>query len=197
VTGVQTCALPISPAFPLRFAISPPVDWLGKPWRARVLKADPENGGSPSSVFHAEVGADGRFSVPGQGPGVYRVDLLDSRGGRLSSTEHHRSQDVQEPTLLRIDFVPVRGTLRLGKDPVPHASLAFGGRMAAVSIRMRTAEDGSFSGVLPHAGEWPVEIESGERNLHLTLQASVPHRSPEAPTEAARLEFVLPAPGLP
>jgi hypothetical protein len=180
---------PVEPgkSFPLSFEISPPLDWRGKPWRAIVLRADTEGGGRPAFVFNELVGADGRFTVNDKAPGVFRVDVLDSRSSSLSSTEHDVRQPDAGPRVLRIDWIPVKGTLKLGKAPLV-ATLAFGGRAAPVSIRMRPEDDGTFEGVLTHGGEWLVEIESSQPDVHVKMQAEV-RAQPSGP---ARIAIVLP-----
>lgn len=85
---------------PLELAIevAPPLDWLGHPWRARVVREE-ESGGRPNPVvFEGAVGKSGILRVPDQGrpwpgtlsgpmalripalaPGAYRICLVPLR----------------------------------------------------------------------------------------------------------------------
>jgi Carboxypeptidase regulatory-like domain len=155
----------------ISFEISPAVDWLGKPWRARVVRDDPTVRVSPV-LFDGAANPGGRFTVPGQSPGRFRVSVQDSLGNRL----YWDSLDVEgtESAAQRIEIklIDLEGSLRLGDEPLA-ATLWFDGRSGAGSIRMESDAEGSFHGVLPREGVWRIEIEAKEPALQTWTRAKV------------------------
>lgn len=149
----------------LAFELEPPLDWLGKPWRARVVR-DSEARIDPV-VFEGLVDPQGRFDVPGQTTGRFHVSVLDSLGNKLYYRQGlnigHPSEGMQR---IEVDLVDVEGIVRLGREPLP-STLWFGGKNAVVSMKIEADKEGRFFGVLPREGFWIVEIEAspGWRSL--------------------------------
>lgn len=152
----------------ISFEISPPVDWLGKPWRAQVVRDDPTLRPSPV-IFDGAASPEGRFTVSGQSPGRFRVAVQDSLGNRLysDSLSVETASAVQK---IEIKLIDLEGRLRLGDEPLV-ATLWFNGRSG--SIRMESDAEGSFHGVLPKDGVWRIKIESQEPALRTWTRAKV------------------------
>jgi hypothetical protein len=155
----------------LAFEIEPPLDWLGRPWRAQVIRdtlarLDPV-------VFEGPAHAEGRFEVPDQAAGRFHVTILDSLGNKVWS---QRNLTVTGPPdavqRLHLDFVDVEGTARMGQEPLTGV-LWFGGKNATLSIKMETDTEGRFFGVLPRDGVWPVEIETAQPGLRRMVRVDV------------------------
>lgn len=154
----------------ISFEISPAVDWLGRPWRALVLRDDPTMRVSPV-LFEGAANSEGLFTVRDQSPGRFRVSVQDSLGNRLYSD----SLDVEAASAaqrIEIKLIDLEGSLRLGDEPLA-ATLWFDGRSMAGSIRMESDTEGSFHGVLPREGVWRIEIESQEPALRTWTRAKV------------------------
>jgi Carboxypeptidase regulatory-like domain len=157
-------------ALDISFEISPPVDWLGKSWRARVVRDDPTVRVSPV-LFEGAANSEGRFTVSGQSPGRFRVAVQDSLGNRLywDSLSVEEAESAQK---IEIKLIDLEGRLRLGEEPLA-ATLWFDGRSGAGSIRMESDAEGSFHGVLTREGVWRIEIESKEPALQTWTRAKV------------------------
>jgi hypothetical protein len=145
----------------LAFEVSPPLDWLGRPWRARIFRIDNPPARPLPIAFEGAVGVDGRLQVPDQASGRYRVDLLDSLDNRWATGEHEMSKADLAPRLLEVRWISVEGRVRLGDVPL-RASLWFGGRSGTTSMRMESDEKGRFQGVVPRSGLWRIEVEAPE-----------------------------------
>lgn len=163
----------------LSIEVSPPLDWLGHPWTARVVRTE-ESGGRPNPVaFEGAVGESGALRIPDQTPGLFRVSILDSLGNGLATSEVSLSAD-SPPLRIEVDLVTLEGTLRLGQEPLS-ATLWFGGRSGAVRVNMASDEEGRFHGVLPRGGDWKVDVEASEPRLRTTCRVDVsPNRAGQA-----------------
>jgi hypothetical protein len=144
-------------AFDFQLDIHPSLDWLGRPWRAQVIRLG-ERPPLPI-VFDGKADEEGRLAVAGQSAGRFRVSLLDSLGNSLYSGEHSWDGADTGPQPIEVRFVTLEGRVRLGDEPLA-AVLWFGGRSGATSDKMEADVDGKFHGVLPHEGMWRVEIEA-------------------------------------
>lgn len=144
----------------LEIEINPPVDEEGEPWRAQVMRRAEGDAGPTPIVFAGPTDAQGRFTVPDQAPGRFRVVILDSQGNRVHS-EPERQVDSSSRHTIELRRIAVEGRLRLGAEPL-RGTLWFGGRSGARSVKMAADEEGRFTGVLPSEGFWVVDIEGGE-----------------------------------
>lgn len=154
----------------LQFDVHPPVDWLGKAWSAKVVRRA-DRPPSPL-VFEGAVAETGRFTVPGQSVGRFRVTIEDSLGSSLYSGEHQVDSPDPAPQPIHLSFVTVAGQVRLGEEPIA-ATLWFGGRSGAVSARMESDGEGQFHGVLPREGLWRIEVKASEPAFSTWAQAEV------------------------
>jgi hypothetical protein len=143
---------------PLAFQmeIRPPLDWLGRPWHAQVVKLG-EHPPLPI-VFDGKANEEGHFAVPGQAAGRFRVSLLDSLGNKLYSREHMLDA-ASGPQPIEVHFVTVEGKIHLGTEPLA-ATLWFDGHSGANAIKMEADNEGKFHGVLPREGVWRVEAQA-------------------------------------
>lgn len=145
------------------FAISPPMDPEDRQWAAHLAKRL-EMPGRLEEVGEHVVSEDGTFSARGLAPGEYLVTLVDGAGRRFAA------QDVtlfegQDYKHLDLQLVRVEGTVALGADPLV-ADAYFGGRKGVESIRMRSDEEGAFSGYLPREGLWLADVVAGDGSVN-------------------------------
>ncbi len=144
-------------ALDVQFEIHPPLDWMDRPWRAQVVKVG-ERRPDPIVFDHA-ADEDGRFQVPGQSSGRFRVSLKDSLGNSLYWGEHTVDSSASAPQAIEVRFITVEGKVRLGKEPLA-AVLWFGGRSGATSAKMEADAEGLFHGVLNREGLWRIQVEA-------------------------------------
>jgi hypothetical protein len=156
----------------LSIEVSPPLDWLGHPWTARVVREE-ESGGRPDPVvFEGPVGKTGILRVPDQAPGLFRVSILDSLGNGLAASEASLSSAGSPPLRIEVDLVTLEGSVWLGQEPLA-ADLWFGGRSGAVRVHMASDPEGRFHGVLPRGGDWKVDVEASEPRLRTAYRLDV------------------------
>lgn len=179
----------LRPPLTLTIQLDPPLDWLGTPWAVRVLR-----GAAGSSSFEVEptyqgvATTQGSLVLPGQAPGRYSIQVSDARGNVFWSDPAVRIETENDADLyVPLDLVAIVGTVTLGDEPLA-AHLAFGGEHGSLHTRVESDEEGAFSGVLPHAGTWQVEVVEGEQGLHTVLRIEVP----ETGDSPRRVEIRIP-----
>jgi hypothetical protein len=171
----------------LELAIAPPVDWLGKPWRVHVVRfSDFSANLERQPAYDGTASREGRVAVPGQSAGRYLLNVYDSLGNSLFANPQ---LEVTGPADARreiaIDLITVDGRLTLGSEPLA-ATIWFGSPRSAPGVKMSADDKGRFQGVLPRAGRWEVDIESGEPELHTIRSTQVrPDRAGRAKVEIA------------
>ena len=174
----------------LTFAIDPPLDWLGRPWHARLLRAR-ESARLAPVVYDGTVDAEGRFTVPGQSAGLFTVSISDSLGNRLFSDDQLRldgpTAAAMAPIPISIKLIDIAGRLHLGDRPLA-GTVWFGGQNGVVKVKMSADREGRFRGVLPRGGFWFLEVESVSPQLRMRTEVEVPAN----PTKTADVDIALP-----
>ena len=155
----------------LEIAISPATDWLGNPWQTLVFRTWDTGSGS-DAVYDGPTNAQGLVTIPGQAPGRFAVQVSDKLGNRLASRDVQVSGPADAYQAIEIDVLTVRGTVRLGKEPLS-ATLWFGGRHGESRVKMESDHEGSFHGILPKDGWWRVDIDSTEPRLNARTKVKV------------------------
>ncbi len=174
-----TKPLVLEPPANLAFAVSPPVAPDGSPWRIRLMRETlPGHLGAASTGATNEQGA---YEARNLAAGRYAVRLVDSSG------TYYDFKWVTVPDQRRVEFSPdvvrVVGTITLGGDPL-RAKIWFGGQHAEVNKLLESDEKGHFSGILPRAGDWTVEVHSkGSRIDSRIVGVEVEKRADGRPTE--------------
>lgn len=157
----------------IELTLKPAADWLDKPWRIKVLRAaDASSGYERKPVHDGPVDAEGRVSIPGQGPGRFLVTVADSRGDGLLSEEMEITGPADARRDIEIRLITVEGNVTLGRDPLA-ATLFFGKEKGAVSVKMESDEDGRFHGVLPREGTWRVDVRSADGAVGTFIKTKV------------------------
>lgn len=172
----------------MELAISPPLDWLSRPWRVTVTRYSEASARFAAPAFEGGADQDGRAVIAGQSPGRFAVEIEDSLGNRLYSNREIRiggTGDARVP--IEIEFVTVQGKITLGGNPLA-ATLWFGGRNGIRSVKMESDGEGHFLGVLPQGGRWNVEIEATTPKVETRTwtQVSVDH------SDRGKAEIALP-----
>jgi Carboxypeptidase regulatory-like domain len=147
--------LVMTPPLEVEISVDPIVDPSGQAWRLQLYKLTP-GFRQMKDLGQREVPPAGLLRWPGLSKGMYALSVLRSDG-----VPWHREEVTLEndgtPIAIRVDIIQLEGRLTLGGEPVM-AALVFGGARGASRQRFDSDEKGEFSGPLPHAGEWPVEV---------------------------------------
>ncbi len=147
--------LVLRPPLTLEVVLTPPSDPWQRPWRVFLMR----RGNDPfqlDDVIKGEPASEGRWQTKGLASGKYVVVIADEGGSGWVYRDVELEREGEQAAI-DIPIVPVRGTVSLGKKPVP-ALLVFGGEHGALSIRMRADQEGEFRGYLPKEGRWKVGV---------------------------------------
>ncbi|HEX7830153.1 MAG TPA: carboxypeptidase-like regulatory domain-containing protein [Thermoanaerobaculia bacterium] len=154
----------LEPPIDVLVRITPQRDPQGKPWRLMWNRLADTT--SPLSGESRELVVDeqGVVTVNGQSPGQFSVAIVDARGNRVIAKDVaiESAADAFQP--ITIDSEPVRGTVRLGDEPLA-AEIIFGTRDGAERVTLTSDEAGAFEGSLPRLGRWTVEVRSDTENV--------------------------------
>ncbi|HKV11911.1 MAG TPA: carboxypeptidase-like regulatory domain-containing protein [Thermoanaerobaculia bacterium] len=181
---------PVTLKRPLRLelAISPPLDWLGRPWKVYIYRASDTSAGWSGAVYDGAASEQGGVTVPGQAPGRFKVEVMDGLDNRLFSQTLTISGPEDARQTIDLEILTVHGTLKLGKEPLA-ATIWFGGRFGSSTVRMESDQEGKFHGILPRDGWWRVDVASSAPKLETRTKAEV-----EADRQGrATVEIDLPA----
>jgi hypothetical protein len=161
---------------PLQFelSISPPLDWLSRPWHVQIRRASDFSGaldGEPA--YQGPAGEDGRVKVAGQAPGNFSIQVRDSLGNTLFTVFRKPMERPEDARLdIEIDLVTVSGSVKLGSEPLA-AQLWFGGMNGVPRVRMDSNAEGEFHGALPRDGTWKIDLKAEEPRLETHVQVKL------------------------
>lgn len=172
----------------LEIAISPAADWLGDPWQVLVFRASGTSASFDKTAYRGPADAQGMVTIPGQAPGRFSIDIEDKLGNRIASREVQISGPADAYQAIEIDVLTVRGTVKLGKEPLA-ATLWFGGRYGSQRVKMDSDPEGNFHGILPKDGWWRIDIDSEEPRFNTRTKVKVTADR----QKRAEVDIVLPA----
>jgi hypothetical protein len=152
----------------VEISVVPRVDPLGRPWKIDLMETS-ATGGGMRPVANGVLGKDGAWRKAGIPQGRYRLTVQAADGSQwlVDEVEVRSEHESIEHTL---DMVAVDGTLTLAGEPLA-ANVWFGGRSGVQRIKMLADEEGRFTGTLPRAGEWRVDVESEHPRFFRPLSA--------------------------
>jgi len=146
--------------------VEPKTQTSGSAWIVRLLIPNAGRQDGPS-VWKSVADKDtGSASFSGLSAGKYKLTVSADEETIWSSQD----VDLSSPDTklsVTISSVEVDGIVTLGDQPL-RASLWFGGRHGRRRIRLSSDEEGRFSGLLPEARVWPIDVID-EAGLALTL----------------------------
>jgi len=126
-------------------------------WHVAVARAEPGESNLFSTVAEGEADLAGYFVADGLSPGKYSVSITDGEGSRWLRKEVEVQPQIG-PLTLRVPYVRIAGRVTRGGEGL-EAKLFFGTTQGEREIRLQSDATGRFEGALPHAGNWPLEIE--------------------------------------
>jgi hypothetical protein len=179
-------ALELSPPVSVRVSVAP-AHPHGTPWTV-ALEADSASGAMVELVN--QTGDDGSTLFKAVPEGAYRVVVRDQ-------VQRWFSQAIQveahsQPILVELPLLELRGSVRLGNEPLA-ARLTFRG-LGLARISFESDSLGLFQGFLPRAGTWTVDVEASDlgvsrsmRNIEVVRESEM-HASVELDLPDTRLE---------
>ncbi|HEX4863899.1 MAG TPA: carboxypeptidase-like regulatory domain-containing protein, partial [Acidimicrobiales bacterium] len=157
----------------VELAISPPLDWLGRPWKMILFRASGDATGSfDQTIYAGSADEQGKLKVARQTPGTFHALVSDSLDNQLASQIFQITGPEDSSRVIDIKIVTLRGTVKLGKEPLA-AELWFGGRRGSTSIKLDADRDGKFQGILPRDGWWVVDISSASPKFEARTRVKV------------------------
>jgi hypothetical protein len=161
----------------IRLTVRPPAAPDGGAWRVDLRRANDFAGGHDAErAVQGRVDAGGVIEVPEQTPGRFLATLTDGSGSVYARRDLDIRTRQDADVLVEVPLVPVRGRVLLGEEPLP-SDLWFGGRDGMVRVKIAGDDEGTFEGVLPRDGTWPVRVVG--RSPKLEAQVAVEVRDEE------------------
>lgn len=158
--------LVLEPYRQLSVDVTPPRDLAGGAWHVEANRVS-QPGGSLEEKVTLEMRDGGEFIAPKLLPGEYFVRVISSEGESLAMKEIEIGSG-DETVRFDLDFVPLKGSITFGGDPIA-ADLTFGGKRGVPRVAFRSDSKGSFSGYLPRSGNWRVDVFSSEPAIQRSL----------------------------
>lgn len=169
----------------LTLTVEPAVDPYGRDWRVD-LGTDPP---SRASLKQLTPGERGEAEATGLSPGPYLLNLRDQDGAVWM-----RESIVLEPgpnrQLLAVPLLEVDGVVRQGKRPLAARLFFHLPSGNAARVRFGADVEGKFSGFLPEAGQWRVQVEIPGEEGRVTL--GIFEVRPAPGLSIAKLELQVP-----
>ncbi|HYC89398.1 MAG TPA: carboxypeptidase-like regulatory domain-containing protein [Thermoanaerobaculia bacterium] len=161
----------LHPAVTVRLRIEPALAPDGVPWQLELWRRVPYGSGSEKAGGGA-ASQEGLFEAKNQAEGPLRVVLYDGKRNVLDSRELTIAAGGGDSTLT-LHPIALEGTVKIGGNALPRASLLFGGSGGAQKIRVKADEEGRFTVTLPRAGEWPVDVTASAESVATTARVTV------------------------
>jgi hypothetical protein len=181
----QTIELSRSASVTLR--LLPPLGPEEAPWRVDLIrKTDFGTGSEPAGGGVAS--REGIFQAQEQAEGPLRVVVLDDKGNVYANREIDVPAGGGEQ-ILALDVIAVTGTVKLGEEALPHASLLFGGSGGKERVNAVADGEGRFHAILPRRGEWRVDVEAAAEAVAATAEVSVGEDTKELEIELPSTEI--------
>lgn len=177
----------LEPLARLDVLVSPPVSPSGGAWKVRLER--PRRGSPAATVVKQTAAAlDGGWSADRLEAGDYRLIVLDDAGSALYREKVAIHAGIPLVHVL-ITAVRVEGRVTAGGEPLAaKIKLAAGD---GTTVRLESADDGTFFGIMPREGEWRrVEITPAATGAMVQHPPVVIRRRDGM--DAASLELTLP-----
>jgi hypothetical protein len=174
----------LSPTASVRLRLVPPRGPEDVPWRLDLIRRIDFGTGS-ESAGGGMASAEGIFEAADQSEGPLQVLVLDAKGNIYARREVIVVAGGGEH-ILTLDVAALTGRVTLGDEPLPNASLLFGGSGGKEKIEAKADGEGRFHTVLPRRGKWKVDVESTVEAVAASVDVSVAE-------EAKEIEIELPS----
>jgi hypothetical protein len=151
----------LQPLASLSITLQPPVGPDKNPWRVTLSRPAPLSR-SFAVVKQEQAAESGYWTGNDLEADLYRLTVTDSRGSVFARREITLTSSGWSEAIT-IEKVALAGRVTAGEDPI-EARLAFVD--GSLRVEMESGADGTFSGVLPQAGRWKVDVRpAGGANI--------------------------------
>lgn len=141
----------------------------GEPWRVELGALRPGSNYLDLLTTSPEPAPGGQWRREGLTPGRYKLRVSDSSGASYFSDDIEWTE-TSTSAWVTLDVLEFEGRVLFGDEPLPGASVTFGGRTGAVRIEVQADDEGAIRGVLPKDfGPWPIDIEANNPPLVFRL----------------------------
>ncbi|MCP3964582.1 MAG: carboxypeptidase regulatory-like domain-containing protein [bacterium] len=159
----------------LEIYIDPPTPPVGEAWTVELAQID-QHGGSLAETIEGIVPPGEAWRVEGVPDGRYFLDVRTTADREepgagvpawYSETIEVRAETAQ--VFVTVPAIAVSGRLALGDEPL-QGRLIFGTRHGLPRRSLVTNDGGEFSGWLPRAGLWEIDVIAEERSITTRVQ---------------------------
>ena len=133
-------------------SVEPAQDFEGRPWSVLLRRKNPSDN-RVSEIHAAPLSSPGVFRGDRLSPGSYQVIVRDADHQQVASDNFLLSAD-SDTLNLQVQLLEVQGTVRLGEQPLPGATVELENRTGALAVTFHSDDDGEFAGQLPGGQEW-------------------------------------------
>lgn len=140
-------------------AIDPPTDPIGGRWTVVLMGV---RNGNLETISEGLAAEDGAWLSQGVTAGQYTVQVRSGTNS-LAWKTLEVSRDIHDFEI-ELQFIVADGKVEIRDEPFA-ADLWFGGRHGEERVQAQADEDGRFSVVLPHDGQWKVDVKGLKRRV--------------------------------
>lgn len=156
--------LVFGPPLSLSVTVSPSEDPLARPWFFSLSKVS-RIGFEEQRIVNSAALYQGNWSRDDLPPGDYRLRIRDSNDSAWYTEMVELKEDRE--VWVDLDWRRLEGRVSLGGQPL-EAEIWFGGRRGGHRFGFESDKEGRFSGYLPRAGPWRVDVEGD--SVHRSLR---------------------------
>jgi hypothetical protein len=162
----------------LEVYVDPPTPPVGEAWVAELSQVD-RHGRSLDVTFEGVVPPGGAWRVEGATDGRYSLDVRTTSDrpepGAGVPAWHRETVEVAPETtqiFVTVTAIAISGRLTLGDEPI-EGKLIFGTQHGLQRRSMVTDADGEFSGWLPRAGLWDIDVVAETPRIKTKVQEEI------------------------
>ncbi len=164
-----TRPLRVFPPARVAVRIHPARDPSNRAWKVHLRRLKESQGG----IVPLRPGEEeALWEATGVSHGEYLVSVKDARG-RTWASELMTVEGTGPVAEIDLEVLAIEGKVTLKGEPI-EASITYGGRRGAVQLEFESDDTGFYTGLLPRAGTWRVDVESQDpscdrRNLEVEV----------------------------
>jgi len=152
--------------------LDPPVDPTGRSWRMALYRVVRSGAGTVQlgpPVAEGPAEAAGWWEAASLERGDFRLEVRSGDGETLWLRDDLTIDDDPSPVLVDLHGVAAKGSVTLEGEPLA-ADLSFLDSAGATRLEATSDEEGSFSLLFPHPGEWSASVSAEDVGIHSTVR---------------------------
>lgn len=182
---VELPAVELAPPLALEVHVQPLRDPFHNRWLVELLQ-EAAMPGVLEPVADGSLDEAGIFHARGLEPGTYRLRVADSRGSRWHAETLELTADSRHEVML--PFQRLEGLLTLAGEPLPGATVFFGGRSSEERVVVGSNEEGNFYVFLPRRESWVADIDKESIHLRARVEGIRVDKEPGEPWAKVEIE---------